>query len=354
MEYQLFTPGPTSIPPSVLQAMNRQPLYHKSDEFKQLFKRVQAGLQYVFHTREHVLPLVSSGTGAGEAVMMALHKAGDTVLVLNNGRFARRWCAMLTKLGVNVINAAIADTLSFDKEYINTIEDFSNISAVWILHCETSTGTLNDLHNVINSIRNKTDALICVDAISTLGAEECKMDKWGIDALISCSQKGLMTPPGLGFVALSARAWIVAEHNTSDSYYFDLLHARVSLEKHLSSFTPAVGLLMGLDVALQQMHNEGMDNVIRRHAENALIMRAGLQKLDFQLFPQHPSNSLTVIRTKRAAEIIDGLKKRHGIIVAEGQDRLKGEVIRIGHMGYYFRQNILEFLSAFKDVIDHL
>jgi aspartate aminotransferase-like enzyme len=353
MEYQLFTPGPTTIPPSVLQAMNRQPLYHKSDEFKQLFKRVQAGLQYVFHTREYVLPLSSSGTGAGEAVMMALHKAGDTVLVLNNGRFARRWCAMLIKLGVNVINAAIADTESFSSEYINSIDDFTNISAVWILHCETSTGSLNDIQNIIKSIRQKTDALICVDAVSTLGAQECRMDAWGIDALISCSQKGLMTPPGLGFVALSGRAWKVAEHNTSDSYYFDLIHARASLEKHLSAFTPAVGLLMGLDVALHLLRSEGMEHVFQRHAENAVIMRAGLQKLEFPLFPQHPSNSLTVIRTKRAQEIILGLKKKHGIIVAEGQDRLHGEIIRIGHMGYYTRQNVLDFLSAFQDVAEH-
>ena len=353
-DFQLFTPGPTTVPPAILLAMNNQPLYHKSTEFKQLLHRVEVGLKYVFHTNEHVIPLVSSGTGAGEAVMMSLHKAGENVLVLNNGRFSSRWSSMLTKIGVNVINAAIAHSLSFKKNNIDELDDLSNISAVWITHCETSTGALNSLHSIINTIKQKTDALICVDGISTIGTQECKMDEWGIDALISCSQKGLMVPPGLGFVALSAKAWKIAEHNTSDTYYFDLIAARAAIEKNYTMFTPAVSILMGMDAALQLIQNEGLDNVFTRHSENAAIMRTELVNLGYSIYPENPSNSLTVIRAKNAKDIITQLKVKHGIIVAEGQDSLNGEIIRIGHMGYYFKHNVIEFLAAFKNVINNL
>lgn len=353
-EFTLFTPGPTILPPGVLHEMSKQPLYHKSTEFKQLLHRVEGGLRYVFQTKEHVIPLVCSGTGAGEAVMMSLHKAGDTVLVLNNGRFSARWGAMLTKIGVNVINAAIAMSQSFSIKDITALEDLSNISGVWITHCETSTGALNSLHSLITTIKQKTDALICVDGISSVGIQDCRMDEWEIDALVSCSQKGLMAPPGLGFVALSRRAWNLAEHSTSDTYYFDLWKARESLEKNLTLFTPAVSLLMGMDAALHLIQKEGLEAIYARHADNAALMRDSLTSMGFELFPQHPSNALTVIKTPHAKQIINELKLKHRIIVAAGQDTLHDEIIRIGHMGYYFRHTIMEFIAAFKDVVSNL
>lgn len=351
-EYTLYTPGPSIIPPLVLHELAKQPLYHKSIEFKQLLHRVQGGLRAVFKTNEVVIPLVSSGTGAGEAAMMSLHKAGDTVLVLNNGRFSARWCAMLTKIGVNVINAAIAHSKTFTNYYIHQL-DLSNISAIWITHCETSTGAINPLHEVIKALQEKTDALICVDGISSVGIQECRMDEWGIDVLISCSQKGLMTPPGLGFVALSKRAWKVAEHSTSDTYYFDLKKAREHLEKNTIMFTPAVNLLMGLDIALNMIQTEGLDAVYSRHKENADLMRHAVIEMGFEIFPEQPSNALTVVKTTHAKHIINDLKLKHRYIIANGQDHLQDEIIRIGHMGYYFKHTIQDFIVALKDVVSN-
>ncbi|MBK9246912.1 MAG: alanine--glyoxylate aminotransferase family protein [Ignavibacteria bacterium] len=351
MGLQLFTPGPSIIPPAVLKAMYNQPLYHKSSEFKQLLKRIQVGLQSVFHTNEYVIPLSCSGTGAMEAAMMALHTPGDSVLVLNNGRFSTRCCAMLTTFGIEVKNVEISPSLSFTINDINLLNDLDKLSAIWITHCETSTGALHDIESLVKFFKNKTDALICVDGVSTIGTQECLMDKWGIDALITCSQKGLMTPPGLGFVALSLKARKVAERNTTPTYYFNLVRAYDSLMNNQTVFTPAVNLLMGLDVALQLIQNEGLGNVYKRHRQNATLMRNEMNTLGFEIFPKSPSDSLTVIKTKKANKIIAQLKNNHGIIVAEGQDLLHDQIIRIGHMGYYFEDTILEFLDAFKKVV---
>ncbi len=352
MTARLFTPGPTPLPPEVQKAMNMPLLYHKSAEFRQLMQRVCYNLQYVFCTQQMVLPITCSATGAAEAVASNLHSCGDKVLVLNNGRFAQRWRDILELFGITVINENIewGDAPSVD--HVSELLALHNdINAVWIVHSETSTGTVANVKDIATVIRAESNALICVDGVSSVGAMECKMDEWGIDALICGSQKALMTPPGLGFVALSERAWREVEHRKPTSYYFNLLRLRTAAEKNLGVFTPAIGILMGLDIALELIRNEGLERVIERHSQVGSIIRSGIKELGLPLLSRFPSNSLTVVASEKAQSIINRLHDEYGVIVAGGQDFFSGKAIRIGHLGYVFEKDARYFLDCFKNVV---
>ena len=329
-----------------------QPLmYHKSAEFRELMRNILDNLQYVFCTNEIVLPIACSATGAAEAVVSNLHSHGEKVLVLNNGRFAQRWRDMLELFGIVVINEEIewGDAPSVE-QVAALLEVHNDIKAVWIVHCETSTGTVANIKELAVTIRANSDALICVDGVSSVGALECKMDEWGIDALICGSQKALMTPPGLGVVSLSRKAWKVVEAKKSSSFYFDLCRLRTAAEKNLGVFTPAVSLLMGLESALHFIKTEGLDKVIKRHTDVANTVREGVKELGLKLISRFPSDSLTVVKVKNADDVIARLRKEYGIIVAGGQDDFSGKVMRIGHLGYVSQEDA----SYFLDVLDQI
>ncbi|MBS1536706.1 MAG: alanine--glyoxylate aminotransferase family protein [Bacteroidetes bacterium] len=349
---RLFTPGPTPIPPEVQTAMSQPLLYHKSSEFEELMRSVVQGLQYVFSTKQLVLPLSSSATGTAEAVISSVHKAGETVLVLNNGRFAGRWRTMLELFGIKVINEDIQWGESPSAEQLEKLLLLhTNINAVWIVHCETSTGAVANIKDLIKTIRLHSDALVCVDGVSSVGAIECKMDEWGIDVLISCSQKALMTPPGLGLVSLSERAWIEVERKKPTSYYFDLLRIRTAVEKNKGVFTPAIGLIMGLNASLNYITNVGLAQVFARHLVVATIIRTGMKDCNLPLLARYPSNSLTVIKINDSIEIIRRLKHEFGVIVADGQDSFSGNSMRIGHLGYIFEDDALYFVDCMKKLL---
>lgn len=352
MTNRLFTPGPTTIPPFVQKAMAQPLMYHKSAEFREIMSSVLDGLMYVFCTNEIVLPIACSATGAAEAVVSNLHSHGDKVLVLNNGRFAQRWRSMLELFGITVINEEIewGDAPSVE-QVTALLAAHQDIKAIWIVHCETSTGTVANVKELAATIRAKSDALICVDGVSSVGALECKMDDWGIDALICGSQKALMTPPGLGFVSLSRKAWSVVETKKTSSFYFDLQRLRAAAEKNLGVFTPAVSLLMGLQAALHSIKTEGLEKVIQRHSLVADIVREGVKELGLQLLSRYPSDSLTVVQVKNADDIITRLNNEFGVTVAGGQDDFSGKVIRIGHMGYVYKNDAQYFLDGLRQII---
>jgi aspartate aminotransferase-like enzyme len=259
---------------------------------------------------------------------------------------------MLELFGIEVINEEIEWGEAPTSEQVSRLlTTYQTISAVWIVQCETSTGTATNIKAIADIIHAQSNALVCVDGVSSVGAMECVMDEWKIDALICGSQKALMTPPGLGFVALSERAWNIVENRKSASYYFDLLRIRRAAEKHLGVFTPAVSLLMGVDAALQSIINEGLEQVIARHSRVASIIRDGVIECGLRLVPRFPANSLTVVTLENAPKIINQLQEKYGIIVAGGQDCFAGKVIRIGHLGYVFEEDARYFTECLKNIV---
>ncbi|MES2765754.1 MAG: alanine--glyoxylate aminotransferase family protein [Bacteroidota bacterium] len=349
---RLFIPGPTPIPPDVLKAMAQQPVSHKSDEFKAIFKRTTENLQKVFKTENPVLTLTCSGTGAAEAAAQNLVSKGDKALVIINGRFAQRWSTMLSRLETEVIELHAPWGEVFKSEEIRKVlKENPDCKTVWITHSETSTGILNDIEIIAKTIHEYSDALICVDAVSSVAGCDIQTDNWKLDIVFSASQKGLMSPAGLGFVALSERAWKITEQNKKRGLYFDLLKARESLQEFVTPWTPAIHSIFALDEALKMILNEGLDNVFARHARNSMAMRESMVALGLKVFNEaSPSPALTVVELPRK-KFIDVLKKETGITVASGQDDWKDVAFRIGHLGWYFESDILFFIESFEKAL---
>lgn len=350
---RLFTPGPTPVPDDVTLAMAAPIMHHRHAEFIAITRRVNENLQRLFCTKEPVLSLTSSGTGAAEAAVATLFEGGEKGINLNNGKFAERWGKMMKVYGMNVVEVEIPWGEAAREEDVRAaLGENPEASCVWLVHSETSTGTFTDVRRMAEIIRETApEALICVDGITSIGAHECRMDDWGLDVVITGSQKGLMIPPGLAFIALSARAWKRAESRRPKSLYFDLLKAREAWREHSTPWTPAVTLFMGLDRALGAMFEAGgVEEIWRRHAVLSRGMRAGLQALGLQLFGSSPSHAVTVayLPERGGKEFISTLKKDFGLTVIGGQDALKDRVFRVSHLGYYDEADMLAALGSIE------
>ena len=352
MKRLLFTPGPTPVPEQVRLAMAEPIIHHRQHEFKELFHRVSENLQYLFQTSQQVYTLTSSGTGAMEAAVCNLLSRGDTAVYVNGGKFGGRWGELCSAYGVNAQEIAVewGDAVHED-QIVNMVNKFPKAKAIFLTHSETSTGALTDVCSIANRVRNLTDAILVVDGISSVCALEVRMDDWGIDVLLTASQKGLMMPPGLAFLAMNERARKLVELSRLPKYYFSLNSARKSFADSETPWTPAISLFVGLDIALQMIRKEGIENVWRRHGKLARAVRAGCEALQLQLFPKNPSNALTAVRvpaTIAGDQLLNEMKDRHGITFAGGQGHLKGKIFRIAHIGYYDELDIIAMISALE------
>jgi aspartate aminotransferase-like enzyme len=350
MKLRLFTPGPTPVPEEVLQALSRPIIHHRQADFKEIFRRACDDLKYLFQTKEDVITLTASGTGAMEAAVVNLLSAGDSAIYVNAGKFGERWGQILKKYGVTALEIKVEWGYPVDPETIRqSLMQHPEAKAVFLTHSETSTGTAIDLKRVSEVVRSSSKAFIVVDGISSVGALEVHMDAWGIDVLLTGSQKGLMLPPGLAFIAFSERAREAARTSTSPRFYFDLERAWKTVKETQTPWTPAVSLIVGLDVALRMIRQEGLQNVWARHERLARAAREGCAALGLPPFSKSPSASVTAVQMP---EGIDGealraqLRKKHGIIVAGGQDHLKGKAIRIAHLGYFDDLDIVAVVAA--------
>jgi aspartate aminotransferase-like enzyme len=350
MKLRLFTPGPTPVPEEVLQALSRPIIHHRQADFKEIFRRACDDLKYLFQTKEDVITLTASGTGAMEAAVVNLLSAGDSAMYVNAGKFGERWGQILKKYGVTALEIKVEWGYPVDPETIRqSLMQHPEAKAVFLTHSETSTGTAIDLKRVSEVVRSSSKAFIVVDGISSVGALEVHMDAWGIDVLLTGSQKGLMLPPGLAFIAFSERAREAARTSTSPRFYFDLERAWKTVKETQTPWTPAVSLIVGLDVALRMIRQEGLQNVWARHERLARAAREGCAALGLPPFSKSPSASVTAVQMP---EGIDGealraqLRKKHGIIVAGGQDHLKGKAIRIAHLGYFDDLDIVAVVAA--------
>lgn len=349
---RLFTPGPTPVPEQVMLAMAQPVIHHRHPEFEELFKRVNENLKYLFQTDQDVLTLSSSGTGAMEAAVCNLFSPGDRVITVNAGKFGERWGELCRAFGLEFIEIPVEWGRGVDPEIIeHHLLTMPDAKAIFLTHSETSTGALQNIREIARLVRTHTDALTIVDGITSVGAVELRMDEWDLDVVMTGSQKGLMVPPGLSFIALSDRAWKRAELATLPKYYFDLLESRRALKTSETPWTPAVTLVVGLDVALQMLRTEGIENVWSRHAILAEAVRTGCNALGLQLLASEPSNALTAIWIPEmidAKKLLRSVKTDHGITVAGGQGHLTGKIFRISHLGYYDRLDVVSVIAAIE------
>jgi len=347
----LLTPGPTPIPDEVRTAMAESSVHHRTPQFSKIFTEVQAGLKTLFGTRNDVLILAASGTGAMEAAVTNLFSPGEKVLVVNGGKFGERWLRICQSFGLHPIEIKVEWGKAVNTKAIKKhLQDHPDIQGVLVQASETSTTSLHPVREIAEITRS--GPLLIVDGITAVGVLPMPLDEWGIDVLVTGSQKALMIPPGLGFISLSDRAWARTETAKLPRFYFDLRLERKSQVKGTTAFTPAISLIFGLRAALQKIQAEGLDRVYARHERLARATRAAATALGLGLLaPENPSPAVTGIfvpDSMDADQLLDYLRDRMGIIFAEGQDQLRGKIIRIAHVGYMGAFDVLVAVSALE------
>jgi aspartate aminotransferase-like enzyme len=355
MRQRLFTPGPTQIPERVTVAMSQPFPYHRGPEFKKLFEEITAGLKYVFQTQGEVLVLTASGTGGMEACVANLLLSGQKALVLAAGKFGERWQELCQAYGLETLalNVPWGEAPSLD-EVRKILQAHPDLAAVCCTHSETSTGVVADIKSIAELVHAHTDALMIVDGITSIGVLPFYMDDWRIDACVSGSQKGVMVPPGLAFVALSERAIKRNESEQRDArrlprYYFDFAKARNAAKEHMTAWTPAITLLLGLRESLRMIREKSLENYWTHYARLAQSLRAGMTAIGLELFAKTPSAALTAVNVPQGMdgrELTELLRTRYGATVAGGQGPLKGKIFRISHMGYYDHLDTVAVMAA--------
>jgi aspartate aminotransferase-like enzyme len=357
----LRIPGPTPCPPETLNELSRQMINHRGPEFADMQARLMERLRLFFRTSNDVYILTASGTGVMEAAIVNVLSEGDKVLAVSIGEFGDRFAEIAQAYRADVVRLnfepgsqadpqAIADALAADPE----------IAAVLLTHNETSTGVTNDLATISKALRAvKQDVLIIVDAISSLGCIPFAMDGWGIDVATTCSQKGFMIPPGLAFVSLSPRAWVAYERSKMPKFYLDIGQYREYAKKGQPPWTPAVSLYYGLDLALDMMYREGLEQTNARHHDIAEYTRAKVRTLGMQLLAEGPqaSDTVTSVRVPAgvdAAQLLKILHTDHDTVLASGQGKLTGKIVRIGHMGIVDKKDIDAAVDALGSALEKL
>ncbi|MBZ9571981.1 alanine--glyoxylate aminotransferase family protein [Patescibacteria group bacterium] len=349
----LLTPGPTPIPDDVRLAEAQPIIHHRTKEFLEIFERISEDLKTVFKTKNIILTFLSSGTGAMEGAVVNTLSPGDKALCIMGGKFGERWVEICKAFGIEVISLDVewGDYVKPEKVK-NLLDKYPDIKVVFATLCETSTGTLFPIEKYGEIVRNRPGTILVVDAISGLGACDIQTDNWGVDICVSASQKGLMLPPGLAFVSISEKAWKFAGSSKCPKYYFDFKEYLKAFEKKLpTKFTPGISIIRALDKSLSRIKKEGIGKVLLRHQKLAEATREAVKALGLELFSKNPASALTVIKVPQGidgATLKDTLDKKYGVQVAGGQAHLKGKVIRIAHLGYVGRFDIITAISALE------
>ena len=347
--------GPTAIPQRVLNAMNVAAFSHRTKQYDDLQERVTNNLKKVFQTKNEVLVMTSSGTGSMEAVIQNCFSPGDEVVVPVMGGFSDQYARMCEAYGLNVKRVTFEYGETADVDTVMK-EVTANTKGLFLTHNESSTGVSNDAEG-FGKVLKDTDILFVVDSVSGLGGLEIKMDEWSIDAVLTSSQKALMSPPGLSFISLSDKAWERTKTSTFPKYYFDLNLAREFNKKNETLTTPSIYTLLAVDEALKMMEEEGFDNIYKRHKENTQIIIQGVKKLGFELFlkdERFASATLTAISTPgKSKYIVSELAKRN-VIVNGGIGKYAEDFFRVGTMGYVNKNDVYTFLNALEDIVNNM
>ena len=349
-KHKLFTPGPTSIPEEVLLEMAKPIMHHRTEEFLSIAKDVFEGLKYLFQTKNDVLIMASSGTGAMEASIVNLFSKGEKIIVINGGKFGERFAEIGKAYGLNVVDVKVEWGKTLKKEELEKIiEENKDAKGVFVNLCETSTATHFDVKGYGEIVSKFEDIILVVDAISSLGAIPCYMDEWKIDCLITGSQKAFMLPPGLSFISLSEKAWNKTKNSDLPKYYFDLKKYRKTLEKFDFPFTIPVSLIVGLKKSIEIIKGYTLEKIWEEHKKRAEATRRAIISMGLSLLSSSPSDALTAILLPDGIDgdqIIKFIRKNYGISIAGGQDKLKGKIVRISHLGWQDEFDVLTAITA--------
>ena len=339
----MLTPGPTPLPPQVLEAMSRPLIHHRTEEFGKLFASVIEDMKWVYRTKQTVLMMTCSGTGAMESAVTNLLSPGDASLICTTGAFGDRFVAIQKAFGLSPEVLPFDWGRSVDPEVLRRALK-KDLKAVFFQHTDTSTGVVNDLKTLAKIVREESDALVVVDSVSGLACEPLEMDAWGLDAVLTGSQKGLMNAPGLGFAALSERAWKAVETAKLPRYNFDYRIMKKSLADRETPWTPAISVVVGQAAALKLLRAEGMENVWKRHDELAAHARRALEsKLGLPFYAKNPANILTGVVLPEGVDgnkLLADILREEGISIAGGQLHLKGKIVRLAHMGFISKSDV--------------
>lgn len=356
MNKRLMTPGPTPLPPQVIKALGQQVLHHRTKEYADVLASLSSGLKYVFATDYPVVTLTASGTGGMEAAVANCFRPGDRVLLVSAGVFGDRFYDICRCMGLNATKLDV----SWGKG-IGAAEVLSHLTGdekgVIVTHNETSTAARSDIETIGKALKG-TGMFYIVDAVSSLGGMEVRPEDWGIDIVVTSSQKALMCPPGLTFLSVSQRAMEAARKNTSRRHYWDLCKAVDFLSKQPPQhpFTPAVNIVMASLEAVSLIQKEGLENVWQRHKRMGEMAREGVKAMGLELFAdeKYASDTLTAVKVPEGIdgqEVIGRMEEDFGIIIAGGNRSLKGKIIRIAHMGYISEGDVLDTLKALEETL---
>jgi aspartate aminotransferase-like enzyme len=357
---RLFTPGPTPLLPAAQFAMAAADIHHRTAEFRALYQRVLAQLRDFVGTKNDVILLASSGTGAMEAAVSNLTSPGDRVLVLTAGKFGERWTSLAKAFGCQI------ETLSAPYGQTFAIEDVRaklkpDIKVVFMQATETSTGARHCVQSIA-ALTKETGALLVVDAITGLGTTHFDVDGWGIDVIIGGSQKAVMIPPGLAYCAVSERAWQRMETSKNPRYYFDLRKERKSAANGESAYTPAVALIAALGAALDYIAAgaggniaAGRDALIHNAEVVAEMTRAAVQACGLKLFaPTAPAAAVTAVLAPEGTDsgkVVKGFKDQFAGVIANGQGEMKGQLFRIAHLGFFDYLDTIAMIGGLEHVL---
>ena len=353
----LLTPGPTPVLPEALRVMAEPIFHHRTPRYRELFCEVSGDLKTVFRTTQNVYTFTGSGTLAMEASIANFLSPGDKVITLEAGKFGERWTEISKRYQLNTISIKVpyGETISPD-EVGKTLKLHPDTKAVYGTLCETSTGVLIDIEAIAKLVA-RTQAIFVVDAISGLAADRLEMDDWNVDVVVSGSQKGLMIPPGLAFLAASQKAWALNKSAKLPRYYTDLAQCEKSLKDWDTPFTPAITLVLALREALIKLKREGVEKVWVRTAKLAVETREAIRQLGLELFSKRPANTLTAVKVPvgiDSEKLISIMRDEKGVAMAGGQGEMKGKVFRISHMGFITATDIQTGISVLKETLDEL
>jgi len=348
---RLLTPGPTPVPERLSLRMAQPILHHRSPEFEAIFGRVREGLSWLFETRQDVLMVSASGTGAMEAAMVNFMRRGDEAICIDAGKFGERWHKMAKAHGLVPVILKVEWGQAVDPAAVKkALAEHPAAKAVFVQANESSTGAAHPIEKLAQ-VTKDTNAILVVDAISALGAMPLPMDAWGIDVLVSACHKALGLPPGLAFVAANEKAWKLNETADLPRFYFDLKRERENQRKNQSAYTPPITLVAGLDESLAMFKEEGLPGIFSRHERMAKGARAGMLALGLKLFSSAPSAAMTTVVAPDGVDsekLCKHLFKQYGIKLVGGQDAVKGKIFRIAHLGYFDDFDMLIVVGAIE------
>lgn len=354
--FVLLTPGPTPVPPDILDLLAQPIIHHRTRPYREVFKEVSAGLKDVFRTRENVYTFTASGTGAMEASVVNFLSPGDPVLVLTGGKFGERFCEIADAYNLQCDCLAVPYGEAHDPQAVAKKLAEKPYRAVFTTLLETSTGVLNDTE-AIGKVVSETGALYGVDAVSGLLADRFETDAWKVDLAISGSQKGLMVPPGLSFLAVSSKAKDAMRRAKLPRYYWNVAFYKKALREEDSPFTPAIPIVIALRKSMEMIRKKGIENIWKETERLARATRQAVQALGLELFAKRPSNGVTAVKVPPGIDggkLLQILQEEYGVVMAGGQSEMKGKIFRIAHMGYITHEDLAVGFECLEEALAKL